>query len=172
MKITMRPLAEIKPYERDRRRNYTKVVCCPECLELRIIRRDSTAKLCRRCAGRIAARSPHPNKIRGESRPCVRCGTTFWHRPSDGGRRFCSPSCANEARRRTDKTARARARWTANNAIRDGVIQREPCEECGAEESQSHHDDYSKPLDVRWLCRKCHWDHHRRIGDCKARAAC
>jgi ribosomal protein S27AE len=49
-----------------------------------------------------------------------------------------------------------KARWTTSNAIRDGRLLREPCSECGATPAQAHHDDYAKPLDVRWLCQPCH----------------
>ena len=41
--------------------------------------------------------------------------------------------------------------------IRSGRIKRLPCEKCGDPKSEAHHDDYSKPLEVRWLCFR----HHR-----------
>lgn len=37
---------------------------------------------------------------------------------------------------------------------------RQPCEICGETKVHAHHDDYSKPLDVRWLCVKHHTLHH------------
>lgn len=64
-------------------------------------------------------------------------------------------------------------------AIKAGLLVRQPCEVCGqkperkswsglplneAETVVAHHDDYSKPLDVRWLCRQHHAEHHRRMG--------
>ncbi len=49
-------------------------------------------------------------------------------------------------------------------AIKSGALVRQPCEVCGAEKVDAHHDDYSKPLDVRWLCRKHHLHHHRGAG--------
>lgn len=54
-----------------------------------------------------------------------------------------------------------------NNAIRDKKLFREPCESCGAENSVAHHDDYSKPLDVRWLCQACHKQWHAKYGEGK-----
>ena len=36
-----------------------------------------------------------------------------------------------------------------------------PCEVCGATKAQAHHCNYSKPLDVRWLCPKHHAEWHK-----------
>ena len=50
-----------------------------------------------------------------------------------------------------------KARVMVNNAIRDGRLNKEPCKNCGSTKRlQAHHEDYSKPLDVKWLCNKCH----------------
>lgn len=51
------------------------------------------------------------------------------------------------------------AHTKVSNAIRDGRLFRLPCEKCG-DAAQAHHDDYSKPLAVRWLCVKHHNEHH------------
>jgi len=45
--------------------------------------------------------------------------------------------------------------------IRDGGLVKEPCEVCGELKVDAHHDDYEKPLEVRWLCRKHHAEHHK-----------
>lgn len=53
--------------------------------------------------------------------------------------------------------------WRAvRDAIRDGVIVRAgACEECGVEcDTQGHHEDYAKPLEVKWLCFSCHQGKH------------
>lgn len=56
-----------------------------------------------------------------------------------------------------------RAHRTVKNAIRSGRLTRATtCEQCGATgiKIEAAHVDYSRPLDVRWLCRPCHrrWD--------------
>lgn len=48
-------------------------------------------------------------------------------------------------------------------AVRSGRITRLPCEVCGDRKSEAHHDDYGKPLDVRWLCSKHHREHHKSL---------
>lgn len=53
------------------------------------------------------------------------------------------------------------------NLKRLGLLVAQPCEVCGAGKADAHHDDYSRPGDVRWLCRRHHRLHHdkeRRNG--------
>lgn len=49
-----------------------------------------------------------------------------------------------------------RAQTAVGNAVRDGKLKKEPCMFCGSEHVHAHHRDYAKPLDVLWLCPKCH----------------
>lgn len=49
-------------------------------------------------------------------------------------------------------------------AVRSGRLARKPCEVCGEFPSQAHHDDYSKPLDVLWLCTVHHGERHRLLN--------
>jgi len=54
-------------------------------------------------------------------------------------------------------------------AIKKGILIPQPCESCGAVGTmkdgrnavQAHHDDYNKPLEVRWLCQRCHHEWHK-----------
>ncbi len=46
------------------------------------------------------------------------------------------------------------------HAIKKGFLIPKPCEVCEKVKVDAHHDDYTKPLDVRWLCRYHHVEHH------------
>jgi len=48
--------------------------------------------------------------------------------------------------------------WSAiYRAVRDGKIKSKPCVQCGGINNiHAHHPDYSKPLDIIWLCYYCH----------------
>lgn len=57
---------------------------------------------------------------------------------------------------------RYKARTAVGNAIRDGRLSRpNHCEVCKKIcKPNGHHDDYAKPLNVRWLCVPCHIEFH------------
>lgn len=49
-----------------------------------------------------------------------------------------------------------------NEAVRKGIVKKETnCETCGSSEFiNGHHEDYTKPLEVMWLCSSCHKKRH------------
>jgi hypothetical protein len=68
---------------------------------------------------------------------------------------------------RQDKWRKAhpRAVWAhvaLQSGLRRGLVTKQACEVCGKPKAEAHHDDYSRPLEVRWLCRAHHKAHHAR----------
>ncbi len=53
------------------------------------------------------------------------------------------------------------ARWILKRRVITGQVKKQPCEVCGLVKVDAHHDDYAKPLEVRWFCRQHHAEHHR-----------
>ena len=50
-------------------------------------------------------------------------------------------------------------------AKRNGTLVAQPCKECGDTNVQAHHEDYSKPLEVIWLCRIHHYEYDKRLKE-------
>ena len=71
----------------------------------------------------------------------------------------------SKKRRDNNKIKRA-AHILTNNAIKSGKLISSPCERCGSTKKiHAHHEDYLKPLEVTWLCPKCHGIRHREINE-------
>jgi hypothetical protein len=110
-----------------------------------------------------------------------------------GGGRFCSARCTGDHHRATGRFAgernprwlggvstdnmryrrRQRAKWPEKEvarkrvarAIASGKLTPQPCRGCGDLGVEAHHTDYSRPLDVVWLCRRCHdREHHPAVA--------
>lgn len=58
---------------------------------------------------------------------------------------------------------KVKANEQVRRAIRLGKMKRQPCEKCGTIKSHAHHEDYSKPLDVLWLCGTHHRERHEEL---------
>ncbi len=74
---------------------------------------------------------------------------------------------ANESRsERLRDTIQGVAYIKVKAAIRRGdLVNPGRCEQCGSDKAvNGHHDDYSKPMGVRWLCQKCHLTWHCANG--------
>lgn len=56
------------------------------------------------------------------------------------------------------------AHCAVGKARREGILIPLPCAVCGSPNSVAHHEDYSKPLEVVWLCQKHHVARHRKLG--------
>ena len=102
------------------------------------------------------------------------------YKQTDVGKRANRKNCQNyrkteagkEASRRSSKKKRQlypekiKARQAVRSAIRSGkLIRPSICESCFKKRFiQAHHEDYSKPLDVDWLCTECHNELRKKAG--------
>ena len=56
------------------------------------------------------------------------------------------------------------AQKKVQNALIVGKLKRQPCKVCGEMKVHAHHEDYTKPLDVMWLCVKHHAERHVELN--------
>lgn len=127
-------------------------------------------KLCAMCKETKPVEDFYPSKQTRDGRRsyCRKC----WHEaPSiqEAYRRHRKSKKFHDnlqRRRRDDPEYRRKylIRMFTGIAAQLGVITRQPCEVCGDPKVQAHHTDYSKPLEVRWLC-KVHHQSHGHAGD-------
>lgn len=135
--------------------------------------KEIRVKECFKCGKtkRAAEFYKHPQMGDGRLGKCKECtiadvqkyySKTFPDRQEYERRRFKNPErkakvAEYQRRMRAANPERTKARSSVSNAVRDGKIKKLPCGVCGSTKSEAHHKDYSKPLDVQWLCRP----HHR-----------
>lgn len=120
-----------------------------------------------------------------QSVACLNCGLEFLadvYELKRGNGKFCSRKCQRSFQAKENAKAmkgpltqkEMNRRWresvvsdvifahhSVETALKNGTLEKKQCEVCGAKRVDAHHDDYSKPLDVRWLCRGHHLKFHR-----------
>jgi len=122
--------------------------------------------------------------LRSECKPCSKAQSLTWQRKNvekrnktrrktrirNGGMRSYSRIKLTDRERWLIKKIkypeRIRAKDVVGYAIRAGKLKRKPCDVCGTTKVDGHHEDYTKPLEVIWLCRK----HHNLLHSRKLRA--
>ena len=66
----------------------------------------------------------------------------------------------NKDNRKIGVEEKIKAHKIVEKAIKSGELIPEPCEVCGKKKAHAHHSDYSRPLDVEWLCHLHHKQAH------------
>jgi ferredoxin len=99
--------------------------------------------------------------------PCPECGARFYQ-VSGKAQTYCSHECARKAKAGKPRPGivtppctrreQARASGLINMRVRRGKLARPGvCSKCGRKcRPDAHHDDYTRPAHVAWLCRSCH----------------
>jgi hypothetical protein len=133
-------------------------------------------RLCRLCGATFWAIARHIRFGRGQF--CSRsCATSYHARLRNAIRPPVGPANGNwkggvardhyryTKRFRAKSPEKYRAQKIAQHAIRSGALVRpDACSQCGVGcKPHGHHDDYTKPLELRWLCRACHLKHHNAL---------
>lgn len=104
-------------------------------------------------------------------RVCKHCGADFVARVTDVNRGqgvYCSLRCSGLSHKGlcitppSTKPERLRANALINARVKRGRMDRpEKCGQCGKTgRVDAHHEDYTQPDKVEWLCRSCHMKRH------------
>ena len=127
---------------------------------------ETKMKYCPKCKMEKELSDFRKNRSRKDGLKC-------WCRDccQEDDRKYQHTEAGRRAKRKSDRNQRQlhsrkiEARSAVNNAIATGKLTRPSiCESCFGEHFvEGHHEDYSKPLDVEWLCTECHIDLHRKV---------
>lgn len=125
---------------------------------------------CRKCQEKMVIRPPRVYTWNPDSpMTCTVCGETKpakMFKFSEGRFRNPCKAChvirtregmSAEAKRKKGRMSKERSACKkVYRALKAGKLTKGECEGCGSLDVQAHHDDYNKPLEVRWFCQTCH----------------
>jgi hypothetical protein len=147
-------------------------------------------KVCKTCGEtrQLSEFPRHRNMADGHLSKCKQCVNSYVRirrqQNPDASREYMAKYRAREHAKQARRAYQSRpevlkaecllkAAWAARNrvkrlahqsvtrAVRAGRLIRLACEVCGNIKAQAHHDDYGKPLEVRWLCTAHHAEWHK-----------
>ena len=143
-----KPLSEFYTHKRMADGHLNK---CKQCAKLDVNKHRADNLSAARAYDRSRGNEPHRVEARAE------------YSKTDAYKKSHAASIKRWAGSHPDRRSASTA---TGNAIRDGrMIPWPVCSipECSNEKPQGHHPDYSRPLDVVWLCTKHHAEAHKMM---------
>jgi len=120
---------------------------------------SGVSSVCRVCHIECAIRTRDPDNARDMNSEYMRRARKL------NPEKFRDREREASRRARANNPVKVAARAAVNNALKRGdLVKPADCENCHKNvRLTGHHDDYNRPLDVRWLCYLCHGKEHRVI---------
>lgn len=97
---------------------------------------------------------------------CLNCKkqfATYTWELNRGKGKYCSKRCLGLDILSSQQPIKSAPNYNKRHMARKQVqwhLEKLPCELCGDLKAEAHHDDYSKALNIMWLCRKHHMQRH------------
>jgi hypothetical protein len=118
-------------------------------------------KQCSKCHQALALEKFHVNRRSkdGKTRVCKKCAKARYQEKRNELLAYQKAYNAKSRQRqkwKLENPEKVKAHNAVHRAIKSGRLIKKPCVVCGDTNSQGHHEDYSKSLDVVWLCDKHH----------------
>ena len=138
------------------------------------------SKTCFKCSRFLPLEQFYKHKMMGDGHlnKCIDCAKKDEHARRlskiDEIRAYDRARAKTKERRK--QAAEILKRWRASDsriaaahravarAIKSGNLIKLPCEVCAENKSEAHHDDYNKPLDVKWYCSVHHKARHKFLA--------
>ena len=139
--------------------------CCSDKCRVRRWRKTEKGKAC-------VVRGNEKHKRPGIDKVCIHCGRDFiTAKVSQELCSECSPgqSAIRAFARYREKNIEKVRMWgrTSKKACREHYFSQTCSMDSCNKEGDRHHPDYSKPLDIVWLCKKHHRHEHMRLQKIK-----
>ena len=135
---------------------------CP-CCNIKFIKYRSNQIYCsKKCRKKEEKRRSTKRKRTVKYKECLSCGKQFkTHTTPKNNKRYCAKKCRIK-HQDIKYLEKRKVRLKAQRKIK--ILKNQLCEHCKKEKATDrHHEDYSKPLEIIFLCKKCHTKLHKKL---------
>lgn len=119
---------------------------------------------------RFCKKSSNRDGLSNQCRKCMSVKNLNWRLKNKDTKRHVEYNAKNSKKRysyvekwRKDNPLKVKAHYKVSQALKSGDLIKRSCELCGSLDSEAHHEDYNRPLEVNWLCKSHHKIRHDQL---------